>query len=156
MRVALVMGTRRGSRVASAVIGVALCALGLTGLLAPATTAGAHLSIHSPRRDAVVSGYVRVCGGPAPGGCRIETFGDCQPPMGCVTTHRVAAINAKGKQVAVQRLRHARFHMRLAPGRYTLELLGGGSRVHNRVMQRKQVTARAHRTVVVRFIFDVP
>ena len=103
-----------------------------------------------------MSGYVRVCGGPAPGGCRIETFGDCQPPMGCVTSHRVAAINATGKQVAVQRLRHARFHMRLAPGRYTIELLGGGSRVHNRVMRRKQVTARAHRTVVVPFIFDVP
>jgi hypothetical protein len=46
--------------------------------------------------------------------------------------------------------------MRLAPGRYTVELLGGGAQVHNRVMQRKHVTARAHRTVVVPFEFDVP
>ena len=119
-------------------------------------TATARVSAASPTRDAVVSGFVRVCGGPAPGGCRIEAFGDCQPPMGCVTSHRVAAINAKGKQVAVQRLRHARFHMRLAPGRYTIELLGGGSGVHNRVMQRKHVTARADRAVVVPFEFDVP
>jgi hypothetical protein len=46
--------------------------------------------------------------------------------------------------------------MRLAPGRYTVELLGGGAQVHNRVMQRKHVAARAHRTVVVPFEFDVP
>jgi hypothetical protein len=46
--------------------------------------------------------------------------------------------------------------MGLAPDRYTLELLGDGSREHHRVMQQKQLTARAHRTVVVRFIFHVP
>jgi hypothetical protein len=103
-----------------------------------------------------VSGYVRVCGGPAPGGCRIETFGICEEHKPCVTSRRVAAIDASGRQVAVQRLRHARFRMHLAPGRYTLELLGGGSRMHHRVMQEKQVTARPHRTVVVRFIFGVP
>jgi len=130
-----------------------LCTLGASAIVA---TASAHVATDTLSRNAVVSGFVRVCGGPAPGSCRIETFGDCQPGTGCVTSHRVAAINAKGKQVAVQRLRHARFHMRLAPGRYTIELLGGGSRIHNRVMQRKHVTARAHHTVVVPFEFDVP
>jgi hypothetical protein len=40
--------------------------------------------------------------------------------------------------------------------RYTIELLGGGKRVHGRIMQRKKVTARAHRSVVVRFLFAVP
>jgi hypothetical protein len=153
-----------------AVIRLAVCALVGAGMLAsmarafvfksahgsPHATATARLSAQSPSRDAVVSGYVRVCGGPAPGGCRIETFGVCQPPEGCMTSHRVAAINARGQRVAVQRLHHARFHMRLTPGRYTIELLGDGKRVHGRVMQRKKVTARAHRTVVVRFIFDVP
>lgn len=138
---------------ARAMARMAVCALGAVAMIA---TAGARVPAQSPSRDAVVSGYVRVCGGPAPGGCRIETFGVCEEHKGCVTSHRVAAIDASGRQVAVQRLRHARFHMRLAPGRYTLELLGGASRVHRRVMQRKQVTARAHRTVVVRFIFDVP
>lgn len=130
-----------------------VCALGVAGIVA---TASARVPAQPPSRDAVVSGYVRVCGGPAPGGCRIEMFGVCEEHKGCVTSHRVAAINASGQQVAVQRLRHARFHMRLAPGRYTLRLLGGGSREHHRVMAQKQVTARAHRTVVVRFIFDVP
>jgi hypothetical protein len=135
------------------VVGVALCAV---GLLETDTAAGVQRSMHSASRPATVSGYVRVCGGPAPGGCRIETFGDCTPPNGCVTTNRVAAIDANGRQVAVQRLKHARFRMRLAPGRYTIELLGGGRRIHRRVMQRKQVAARAGHTVVVRFVFDVP
>jgi hypothetical protein len=134
-------------------VGVALCAV---GLLETDTAAGGQRSMHSASRRATVTGYVRVCGGPAPGGCRIETFGDCTPPNGCVTTNRVAAIDANGRQVAVQRLKHARFRMRLAPGRYNIELLGGGRRIHRRVMQRKQVVARAGHTVVVRFVFDVP
>lgn len=135
---------------------VLVIGVGLAGLLAPPATAGADLPVHPATRDAVVSGYVRLCGGPAPGGCRIETFGICQPPKGCVTTHRVAAINAKGRRVAVQRLHHARFRMKLVPGRYTIELLGDGKHVHGRVMQRKTVTARADRTVVVPFVFAVP
>jgi hypothetical protein len=130
--------------------------VGLTALLVPPATTGARLPVHAATRDAVVSGYVRLCGGPAPGGCRIETFGICEPPNGCVTTRRVAAINSKGRRVAVQRLHHARFRMVLAPGRYTIELIGDGKRVHGRVMQRKTVTARAHRTVVVPFMIAVP
>jgi hypothetical protein len=135
---------------------VVVMGVGLVSLLAPPTIAGADLAVHPATRDAVVSGYVRLCGGPAPGGCRIETFGICQPPKGCVTTHRVAAINAKGRRVAVQRLRHARFRIVLAPGRYTIELIGDGKQVHGRVMQRKTVTARANHTVVVPFMFAVP
>jgi hypothetical protein len=46
--------------------------------------------------------------------------------------------------------------MRLAPGRYTMELLGDGKRIHGRIMQRQKVTARAHRTAVVQFFFAVP
>ena len=133
-----------------------LCALGAATMPTLTTIATARVPAHSASRDAVVTGYVRVCGGPAPGGCRIETFGDCQPGRGCVTSDRVAAVNAKGKRVAVQRLRHARFHMRLAHGRYTMELLGDGQGLRGRIMQRKQVTARAHHTVVVQFFFAVP
>jgi hypothetical protein len=135
---------------------VLLIGVGLAGLLAQPTTAGADLPVRSSTDEAVVSGYVRLCGGPAPGGCRIETFGICQPPKGCVTTDRVVAINAKGRRVAVQRLRDARFRMVLAPGRYTIELLGDGKQVHGRVMQRRTVTAKAGRTAVVRFVFPVP
>jgi hypothetical protein len=151
MNVLWLMGAREAARAARTRIATALCALGLAALLAPTA-----IATSSPSRDAVVRGYVRLCGGPAPGGCRIETFGDCQPGKGCVTTSRVAAVNASGKRVAVQRLRHARFRMNLTPGRYTIELLGDGKRVHGRVMQRQKVTAVAHRTVVVRFFFAVP
>jgi hypothetical protein len=143
-------------RAAAALIGLTVCGLGAAAMLVQTAIAPARVSAHSPSRDAVVSGYVRLCGGPAPGGCRIETFGVCQPGEGCVTADRVAAVNGKGRRVAVQRLHHARFHMRLTPGRYTIELLGDGKRVHGRIVQRKKVTARAHRTVVVRFFFAVP
>jgi hypothetical protein len=124
------------------------------GLMAAAP--GVSLAARSARRTAVVSGYVGWCGGPAPGRCQRGNVGFCQAPQGCVTTHRVAAVNWNGRRVAVQRLRHGRFSLRLPPGRYTLELLGDGRTVRGRVMERKKVTARAHRTTYVRFVFNVP
>jgi hypothetical protein len=106
-------------------------------------------------RDANVDGYVRLCGGPVPGRCYIDTIGFCGESDGCVTSDSVVAIDPRGRRVAEQTLHHARFHMRLAPGAYTLELLGDGKRVHGRVMQRKKITARAHHTTVVRFFFAI-
>jgi hypothetical protein len=58
--------------------------------------------------------------------------------------------------VLTRKLRSARFTLHLRPGRYTLELLGDGKRVHGRVMQRKRILARPHHTTVVRFVFNVP
>ena len=66
------------------------------------------------------------------------------------------AVGEAGRLVASQRLHHARFRMHLAPGRYTIELVGDGKNTHGRVMQRKTVIARSHRTTVVRFFFAVP
>jgi hypothetical protein len=101
-------------------------------------------------------GYVQVCGGPAPGRCSVETIGFCQAPQGCVTSDRVIAVSQAGRAVATQRLRHARFRLHLAPGRYTIELVGDGKHVHGRVMQRKTVIATSHRITVIRFFFAVP
>lgn len=108
------------------------------------------------RRTAVVSGYVQLCGGPSPGRCWKGKIGFCEAPRGCVTSHRVAAIDVSGRRVATERLRHGRFKLRLIPGRYTIELLGDGRRVRGQVMQQKRVWARAHRTTRVRFLFSVP
>ncbi|HEY2202313.1 MAG TPA: hypothetical protein VGH56_10510, partial [Solirubrobacteraceae bacterium] len=36
------------------------------------------------RRTAVVSGYVELCGGPAPGRCWKGEIGVCEAPRGCV------------------------------------------------------------------------
>ena len=69
---------------------------------------------------------------------------------------RVRVIDERGRRVAEQRLHHGRFDVRLTPGTYTVELLADGKRVHRRVMQRKTITARAHRTAVVQFFFAVP
>ncbi len=123
------------------------------GETAIATT---QLTVRPPVKNALVSGYVRLCGGPAPGGCRASSLVVCRATNGCVTTDRVAAINAQGRRVGIQRLKHARFSLRLVPGRYTIELLGDGKRVHNRVLQTKRVVARANHTTLVRFEFNVP
>lgn len=128
----------------------------IAGLLFGGATAAFSAAASAPRRNAIVAGYVQLCGGPAPGRCSIETIGSCQAPHGCVTSDRVAAIDAGGLRVETDSLHHARFRLRLAPGRYTVELLGDGKRVHDRVMQRKKVTALAHRTVVVWFFFAIP
>ena len=91
--------------------------------------ASAELTIRAVR-DAVISGYVQLCGGPAPGRCRIARIGVCQSRRGCITSDRVAVFNARGRRVAVVRLRRARFRLRLVPGSYTLELLGDGRLAH--------------------------
>lgn len=118
--------------------------------------AGLSVAAAPAHRSAMVTGLVEACGGPAPGRCYKETVGFCSAPDGCVSTHRVAAVNWSGRRVAVQRLRHGRFKFRLPPGRYTIQLLGDGRKVHGRVMQSKKVTARAGRAAHVHFVFSVP
>ena len=126
------------------------------GALMVALGGAASSAARRPSRNATVSGYVQLCGGPAPGRCWKGKAGFCQQPQGCVTTSRVAVIDVRGRRVATQRLHRARFRFHLVPGHYTVELLGDGKRVHGRVMQTKKITARAHRTTVVRFLFAVP
>jgi hypothetical protein len=126
------------------------------GALAAGLTVGASAAAHPARRTAAVSGYVQLCGGPAPGRCWKGEIGFCEAPKGCVTSDRVAAVNASGRRVATQKLHHGRFELHLVPGRYTIALLGDGKRVHGQVMQRKKVWARARRATTVRFFFAVP
>ena len=117
---------------------------------------GAGFAARPAGRIATVAGYVQFCGGPPPGGCHKGVVGFCRPPEGCVTSDRVAAINAHGRRVATEELDHASFRLHLVPGRYTIELLGDGKRVHGRVLQRKKVRARTNRTTLVIFSFPVP
>ena len=131
-------------------LGLALTG-GITAGLQPASSSAARV-----RRTATVAGYVQWCGGPAPGRCHKGKIGFCQPPRGCVTTYAVAAVDARGRRVATQRLHRGRFRLHLVPGRYTIELLGHGPRVNQQVMQSKKITAMAHRTTAVHFMFAVP
>lgn len=108
--------------------------------------------------SALITGEVRVCGGPAPGGCFVSTVGGCTAGQGCADSDRVIAIDDAGEVAAEQSLspRHARFQLRVSPGNYVVELLADGRRVHDRLMQAVGATARArHRTRIV-FRFDVP
>ena len=140
---------------------LALVLGGFAGALALSSSAAGRPARQSAasrpaRQTAVVCGYVRLCGGPSPGRCWKEEVGFCQAPKGCVTSDRVAAVNSLGRRVATQKLHHGRFKLRLVPGRYTIQLLGDGKRVHGQVMAHKRVWARAHHTSTVRFQFDVP
>lgn len=139
------------ARLARIVSALVLALGALAGLVSDTSSAA-----RPARRTATVSGYVQLCGGPAPGRCWKGEIGFCEAPQGCATSDRVAAVNSAGRRVATQRLHHGRFSLRLVPGHYTIELLGDGRRVHGRVMQRKKVWARAHRTAQVRFFFAVP
>ena len=60
--------------------------------------ATARLTV-SLRRSAAVSGYVQLCGGPAPGRCHVSTLRVCQALEGCVRTDRVEALDARPADV---------------------------------------------------------
>lgn len=108
---------------------------------------------------ATIAGYVRLCGGPAPGRCFGSTIGGCAPD-GCSRSDRVVAIDAAGDVIAQQWLRYpypnGRFRLQVPPGQYVVELLADGPRIHDRLMQTKGATARAGHTATAVFTFDVP
>jgi hypothetical protein len=109
-----------------------------------------------PARNATITGYVRLCGGPAPGRCWKGSIGSCSPGQGCVTTDRIAVIDDTGATVARARLRHGRFTVRVPAGRYRVELLSDGRHVHGRIVATRAVTAVGGQTATVKFQFDVP
>jgi hypothetical protein len=115
-------------------------------------------SRHHGARDAIIDGYVRLCGGPAPGRCFIASIGECNQAEGCTRSDRVVAIDTAGEQVAQQQLppAHAQFRLRVQAGNYAVELLADGKRVHDRLLQTHGATARAGHTTTVIFNFDVP
>jgi hypothetical protein len=108
------------------------------------------------RANATIRGYVRLCGGPAPGRCRIGTIGTCGPGPNCVTTDRVTVTDATGTRVAQAALHKARYSVTVPAGRYTVSLLADGRNVNGRVTAMRTITARAGRTTRVVFQFDVP
>ncbi len=110
--------------------------------------------------DATIAGYLWLCGGPAPGRCFRSTIGSCGPPLGCSRTDRVVAIGAAGLIVAQQRLRFpwpdGRFRLIVPAGRYAVELLADGPRIHDFLVQTIGVTVRAGQRANAIFRFDVP
>lgn len=107
-------------------------------------------------RPATIRGRVELCGGPAPGRCRVETGGVCTPSSGCSTTDRVAVVEAGGPRVVTVRLHRARFSVEVPAGGYKLELLADGRRVHGKVVQVRRAKARAGRTTSVVFVIAIP
>lgn len=103
---------------------------------------------------ATVTGYVRLCGGPAPGRCGIGGYSSCSPR--CSSPSSVVAINSEGLWVAMAPLHRDRFRFTIAtPGTYRFELKGSGKQL-NLVTARTRATVRAGQTTKVVLTIPVP
>lgn len=109
-------------------------------------------------RPALVRVELRLCGGPAPGGCRISAFGDCGATHGsCVYADRATIVAADGAAVATLRLHDGRSgQLALIPARYTVRLLGDGPDTRGRVLQTRQATLSAGSDPAITFTIAVP
>jgi hypothetical protein len=145
---------------------VALAAIGVLAFV-PAAGIGApgsdvrdpvgRLAAAAPvAATATLAGHVRLCGGPEPGGCWVQSIRYCRSGEGCLTSRQVAVIDVNGQRVALAKLHHARFRVKLVPGRYTVQLLGDGPHVHDRVMQTRNVFVAAGQTTEGDFLFAIP
>jgi|SRR5579884_1823120 len=101
---------------------------------------------------ATLKGVVRVC---SHSGCHVGAYTNCTA-AGCTTTDRVAAVDARGRQVAVEPVRRGRFTMLLPAGRYTIELLQDGPSTHGNVFERVHVRARSGYRITATFTVNVP
>jgi hypothetical protein len=128
----------------------------LTGLVKPTSmTPTTPLPLGpGPVVIAWIAGTLRVCGGPAPGGCQVEGFTSCGRG-GCVHADSVR-ISGNGSSSETVRLKRGRFKVTVSPGRYSVQLLGDGKRVHGRVLQRKTVVVEKYATAHVVFTIVVP
>lgn len=125
----------------------------ITALVKPTSTTPLPLG-PGPVVISWIAGALRLCGGPAPGGCHVESFTSCGPG-GCVHADRVR-ITGNSSSSETVRLKKGRFKVTVSPGRYTVALLGDGKRVRTRVLQRKTVIVKKYATAHVIFTIAVP
>jgi hypothetical protein len=154
------------ARMSSRLVAVALafvCAAALTAaaaVSAPAIALGGIPSsaptVAATPAAATLAGHVELCVGEAPGGCLVQNISYCRDGEGCLTSREVAVVDVHGRRLASTRVHHGRFRVTLAPGRDTVELLGDGPHVHERVMQTRNVFVPAGQTTKVEFLFAVP
>ncbi|HWF55185.1 MAG TPA: hypothetical protein VG223_11180 [Solirubrobacteraceae bacterium] len=130
----------------------------LTVLLAASGTAvalGATVTARPPLGPGPVIlpgkilGTVDVCGGKAPGRCRLGTR--CGAATRCREADRVVLVRA-GAVIASARLRSAHFSWLAQPGRYMVLLLGARS---GRVLLSDRITVREARTTKVALRIEV-
>jgi hypothetical protein len=110
----------------------------LVALLVSLLAFAAPGAAKGPRRDGSVTGAIRLCGGPAPGGCFTQNG-------------TVKAKNSKGVVVASQQTKHGRFSFELRPGSYTLEARTGGG-VHG----KETVVVRLDKTTKANIVIPIP
>jgi hypothetical protein len=124
----------------------------ITGLVQPSTrTPTTPLPLGpGPVVISRIAGELRLCGGPAPGSCHVESFTSCQPMRGCVRDDRVRIVR-NGSAAATVRLKRGRFSIVVSPGRYTVELLQDGPGEHGTVVQSRTVVAPRYGTARVTF-----
>lgn len=91
-------------------------------------------------------GRVRICGGPAPGRCRVDDS----------TVGSVTAVNSGGAWVAMTQVYRGHFRMQIAaPGAYTFKAMGRDRQI-NTVITTGRASVRAGATTTVVLTVSVP
>jgi hypothetical protein len=125
-------------------VAILVTAVMLVGLL------GAGHSVKSAK----VTAEVVLCGGPAPGPCRVESYGSCPP---CVTTSSVTISDA-GSPAAVYRvplIHGRRATLELKPGTYMFRLIGTGKQHRRAVLTTKRARIPASGSVTVKLVLSI-
>ena len=103
---------------------------------------------------ATLHGALVLCGGPAPGRCRVSTFGYCSPR--CFEARYVAVDSAGGALIAKLPLLKGRFSTTIAPGSYELKLAATSNTGASRVLKTAVTTIKRGQNRYVRFVIPVP
>ncbi len=110
-------------------------------------------------RPARVVAELKLCGGPAPGRCRVSALRSCGPAAGsCVSADEVEITTARGgRAAATVRLHRGRAApVELLPGSYGFALLEDGAHARRRVLQTRHATVAPGRLTTVTFVIPVP
>ena len=103
-----------------------------------------------------VTAEVVLCGGPAPGACRVDSYGVCPP---CVNTSYISVHSLTGQYTLIGRapLQHGRqVTIKLKPALYSFQLVATGKHHRSVVLQTRRFRVRAGHSNTVRFVLSIP
>jgi hypothetical protein len=102
-----------------------------------------------------VMGRLELCTAHAPRRCTVGSTIVCGARCGCVRPYAVRFVGSAGIVRTVP-LHRGRFRLVVAPGHYTVELLGDGPRVRERVLRRRTVSVGRYGVAHLTFRITVP
>jgi hypothetical protein len=143
-------------------IDVGGCGIVTNGHLSRASTGGTVveqlLGLVPAPRPASARVELRLCGGPAPGECRISSVTTCgSSSSSCAAADRAVLVGTDGVAAATLTLDSGRSATTVViPGSYTVRLLEAAPGAQTRTLQTKQVTLRPGSQTTIVFTIDAP